>query len=51
MYYYLSHLGGWYDEEVELNEKDLYCETCGDADDFFGFYETEEEFLEAYKNL
>lgn len=51
MYYYQSHLGHWYAEEVEIDEEDLYCETCNDSDYFLGFYETEEEFLEAHENL
>lgn len=51
MFYYASHLGGWYAEEVEIPEDDLYCETCGDGDMIIGFFETEEEFLKEYKNL
>ena len=51
MYYYRSHLGGWYSEFWKVSDDDLYCETCGDADEFLGYFETEEEFLKEYENL
>lgn len=42
-YLYASHLGGFYDEDDVLDWECLYCEECGDSDEFLGAYKTEAE--------
>lgn len=42
-YLYASHLGGVYDTDDELDWECLYCEECGDSDEFLGTYTTEKE--------
>lgn len=42
-YLYASHLGGVYDMDDELDWECLYCEECGDSDEFLGTYTTEKE--------
>ena len=47
-YLYENHLGGGvYWSEYERDWKDLYCETCGDADWRLGTFKTADEL----KNL
>lgn len=47
MYYlYENHMGGLYILEEELEYDWLYCETCGDADEYVGKFETVEELEE-----
>lgn len=36
MYIYLSHLGSLYTSKKQLSNKELYCEDCGDYDEFIG---------------
>ena len=48
MYWYISHLGGLYCTESEVDIEDLYCEECGDWDEYLGYFETEEEAEKAY---
>ena len=36
LYFYLSHMGGYYVSEYEI--EDLYCNTCGDSDTFLGCF-------------
>ena len=44
-YYYESHMGGgWYTTEYPLDYDDLYCETCGDSDTDWGWYENDDDF-------
>lgn len=38
MYLYESHLGGFYPTDEQLDNEDLYCETCGDYDWEIGEY-------------
>ena len=45
-YFYLSHMGGYYASEYEI--EDLYCNTCGDSDIFLGCFNSEETFLDAF---
>lgn len=50
MYIYESHMGGLYTSNDDLEYEDLYCETCGDSDNFIGFAETREEAWEVLKD-
>ena len=45
MYFYESHLGGFYFSETELDYDMLYCEQCGDSDNLIGYAETKEDAL------
>lgn len=45
VYVYDSHLGGWYATIEPVPEEWLYCDSCGDWDDFIGCYESFEDFL------
>lgn len=36
VYIYQSHMGGFYSSLEAIDYADLYCETCGDADDYIG---------------
>ena len=50
MYYYIDHLyGTLYASSCDLDYDDLYCEECGDSDTYLGYFETEEEADEAYR--
>ena len=49
MYLYESHMGGLYSTQEEQEFEDLYCEQCGDSDDFKGKYETLEEYWNLIK--
>ena len=49
MYWYASHLGGIYSSVCEISDDDLYCEQCGDYDEYLGQFETEEEAYEEYR--
>ncbi len=40
MYFYISHMGGIYTSEEELDPDFLYCETCGDSDWLIGKADT-----------
>jgi hypothetical protein len=40
MYLYESHMGGLYSTQEEQDYNDLYCEQCGDSDNFIGEYKT-----------
>lgn len=49
MYYYIDHLyGTLFSSKKELTLKDLYCDECGDYDTELGYFESEEEAMEAY---
>src|SRR5574344_2666660 len=50
MYLYESHMGGLYSTQEEQEFEDLYCEQCGDSDDFKGEYETLEEYWNLIKD-
>lgn len=39
-YLYKNHLGGYYVSDEYFSPEDLYCEVCGDSDDFLGNFET-----------
>ena len=44
MYFYRGHLSGeLYSSDEFLDYEDLYCETCGDSDEYIGYAETKEE--------
>jgi len=46
-YFYRNHLNGnIYSRDYELEYDELYCETCGDSDDYLGYFETEAEAYE-----
>lgn len=47
MYLYESHLGGYYISEDEIPYEDLYCETCGDSDQYL-CSGTEEEIISQF---
>lgn len=47
MYLYESHLGGYYTSEDEIPYEDLYCETCGDSDQYL-YSGTEEEIISQF---
>lgn len=47
MYLYESHLGGYYASEDEIPYEDLYCETCGDSDQYL-YSGTEEEIISQF---
>lgn len=47
MYLYESHLGGYYTSEDEIPYEDLYCETCGDSDQYL-CSGTEEEIISSF---
>lgn len=47
MYLYESHLGGYYTSEDEIPYEDLYCETCGDSDQYL-YSGTEEEIISSF---
>lgn len=50
MYIYESHLGrGLYTSYDYLDYDDLYCETCGDSDQFVGKADTRAEAWELLK--
>ncbi len=52
MYWYASHLGyGLYSSQHELDLDDLYCDQCGDYDEYIGEFETEEEAEAAYRKM
>ena len=46
MFFYESHLGGIYYSDDYLDYDDLYCEQCGDSDNYIGFAETKKEAME-----
>lgn len=50
-YIYQSHLGGIYVTDHKLDFNTLYCEECGDYDDFLGEARTPEEAWEVLKPL
>lgn len=50
MFIYENHLGGFYAAEQELDDKVLYCETCGDSDWPIGEAKTKEEAWELLKD-
>lgn len=47
MYLYESHLGGYFITEDEVSYEDLYCETCGDSDQYL-CSGTEEEIISQF---
>lgn len=40
MHIYDSHLGDLYVSDDDIDDDDLYCEECGDFDDYIGYAET-----------
>lgn len=48
MYVYESHLGGLYIGFEEYDYDDLYCEQCGDSDNFVGRFDSVVDYLKAY---
>ena len=46
-----NHLGGslYSCEEDEIDQIDIYCETCGDSDDYLGEFDSVDE-LKKYCN-
>lgn len=49
-YLYEYHMGGVYTTDRYLDFDDLYCETCGDVDQFIGTFETIQEFWDLIKD-
>lgn len=49
LYWYASHLGGIYSSSHKLKDDDLYCDQCGDYDEYLGRFETEEEAYAEYR--
>ena len=47
-YYYISHMGGYYDSEECYDYGWLYCEICRDSDMNCGWFDDDEEFFKAY---
>lgn len=45
MYFYESHMGGIYSSNERIDEKDLYCEQCGDSDWYYGNFDSAWSFL------
>ena len=45
MYLYESHMGGIYASNYEIDYEDLYCEQCGDSDNYIGYANTKEEAI------
>lgn len=43
---YQNHLGGFYFEELELDDDYLYCDQCGDSDYHLGHADTWEDVLD-----
>lgn len=51
IYVYVDHLSNsFYGSEVEYDDDELYCESCGDCDYLFGEYESWEDFVEKEVN-
>lgn len=48
MFFYLSHMGGIYTSDVEIDADSLYCEQCGDSDQLIGEADT---FPDAFRLL
>ena len=49
MYMYKSHTGGYYFNERELTEKELFCELCMDCDSLIGKADSFSEALKLVK--
>lgn len=49
-YLYESHLGGIYTEDEILDYDALYCEQCGDYDDYLGSFTTFQDFWNLIKD-
>lgn len=49
-YLYEYHMGGLYTTDRYLDFDDLYCETCGDTDQFVVAFETLADFWDLVKN-
>ena len=46
MYFYRGHLySNIYTEDYELDYDDLYCEQCGDSDDYLGEYDSWADYI------
>ena len=50
MYLYESHMGGLYSTQEEQDYNNLYCEQCGDSDNFIGEYKTLKEYWNLIKD-
>lgn len=50
-YIYRSHMGGLYTSDEPIKPEDLYCETCGDSDEYIGTASNSEEAWELLKPL
>ena len=51
MYIYEGHLGSIYASQKLYDFKDLYCEQCGDYDNFLGEADTRAEAWELLKDI
>lgn len=49
-YLYIYHMGGLYTSDRYLDFDDLYCDSCGDTDEFIGTYYTLAEFWDLIKD-
>ena len=36
MFIYEGHMGGFFTSDHQLSFDEIYCEQCGDSDDFIG---------------
>ena len=45
MFVYENHLGGLYCTDYEQDWDDLYCEQCGDSDDYIGCFDSAKDVL------
>lgn len=49
-YIYESHMGGFYASDKEYDMDTLYCDTCGDSDNYLGYAENIDEAWEILKD-
>lgn len=49
-YLYESHVGGIYTNDKRLDSDALYCEMCGDCDDYLGSFTTFQDFWDLIKD-
>lgn len=50
MFIYEGHMGGFFTSDHQLSFDEIYCEQCGDSDDFIGEANTAEEAWNLFKD-